>query len=64
MFTEALWTRNVSSSKDESLPSPMWKRGDINNLSPGSRLLSLINVTILLPIAAWLSICWQLLDQL
>ena len=59
----ALWLRNVSSNKDESLPSPTRKGADISDLSWGGCLLSLTNGAGLLPAAGWLAICWQLLDQ-
>lgn len=63
MLAGALWVRNVSSNKDESLPSPMWKGADINDPSQGGWLLSLTNVAKLLPAAGWLATYWQLLDQ-
>lgn len=62
MLAGARWVRNVSSNKDESLSSPMWKGVAINDLSRGSWLFSLTNVVKLLPAADWLAIC-ELLDQ-
>lgn len=59
MLAGALWVRNVSSNKDESLPSPMWKGADINDPSQGGWLLSLTNVAKLLPAAGWLATYWQ-----